>query len=473
MRRRSWLGQVGMIAARGRMALGLRGGARQGLPPESLCRRLIGQRGEAAALALAAEVIERVKALDQAETAQFLEMLADRFSPDPHDVEAAVRGWQAEHDPEALLALTRAVEAPRQELFRRINMVPDGTVTLVRLRAALLRLLPDRPHLQVVDADLRHLFTSWFNRGFLQLEQITWHTPATVLERLIAYEAVHAIRGWDDLRARLAADRRCFAFFHPALPDEPLVFVEVALTRGLATSIQPLIEPGRTQLEPERADAAIFFSISSTQDGLRGITFGSFLIKQVMGELSAELPRLSTFATLSPVPGLAEALGRRDDPDGFTEARLLSILGGGPGPGRRHRGEADPLGSVTRLLERDGLRSPDRHRLLESLTLAYLTAMKRGRRVVDPVGHFHLSNGARIERINPEGDPSEGGRRSLGVMVNYLYDPDRVEFNHERYVETGEVSVARGLAGEARRLQAAWHRGVGEAGLPEGSTQRR
>jgi malonyl-CoA decarboxylase len=446
-----------MIAARGRVVLGLRAGAPRGPLPESLCRRLIAQRGEASALALAAEVIERIEGLDEAETAGFLDMLADRFSPDSESVESAVRAWQAEHDPKALLDLAAAVESPRQELFRRINMAPGGTAVLVRLRGRLLGLLPDRPRLLVVDADLRHLFASWFNRGFLVLEQITWETPAAILERLIAYEAVHAIRGWDDLRARLAADRRCFAFFHPALPGEPLVFVEVALTKGLAGSIQPLIEPHRTQLEPARADTAIFFSISNTQDGLRGISFGSFLIKQVMGELSAELPRLSTFATLSPVPGLARALRRRDDPDGFTEARLRAILGEGAGRSRRSRLEADPLGSVEGLLQGEGPRLPDDHRRLELLTLAYLTAMKRGTRVDDPVGHFHLSNGARLERIHPGGDTDEGGRPSCGVMVNYLYDPERVEFNHERYVETGEVSVARGLTGDAKRLQAAWH----------------
>jgi malonyl-CoA decarboxylase len=455
VQRRSWLAQVGMIAARGRMVLRLRGGAATG-PPESLCGRLIEQRGEASALALAAEVIERIQRLDEREIAHFLDVLAKTFSPDAKNVETAVRTWQREHDPEALVKLAAAVEAPRQELFRRINMAPEGTATLVKLRGRLLALLRDRPHLLVVDADLRHLFTSWFNRGFLQLEQITWNTPAAILERLIAYEAVHAIRDWDDLRARLAADRRCFAFFHPALPGEPLVFVEVALTKGLAGSIQSLIEPGRLRLDPEKADTAIFFSISNTQDGLRGISFGSFLIKQVMGELSSELPRLTTFATLSPVPGLAQALRRRDDPDGFTEARLRSILGGGSGQGRRNRGEADPLRPVERLLQRDGPRTPDEWRLLETLTLAYLTGMKRGSRVTDPVGHFHLSNGARLERIHPEGDATESGGRSCGVMVNYLYDPDGVELNHERYVETGDVSVARSLAGEAKRLQAAW-----------------
>jgi malonyl-CoA decarboxylase len=368
--------------------------------------------------------------------------------------------------------LAAAVEAPRQELFRRINMAPEGTATLVGLRGKLLALVQDRPHLLVVDADLRHLFTSWFNRGFLQLEQITWHTPAAILERLIAYEAVHAIRGWDDLRARLAEDRRCFAFFHPALPDEPLVFVEVALTNGLASSIQPLIEPDRTQLDPEKADTAIFFSISTTQDGLRGISFGSFLIKQVMGELSSELPRLSTFATLSPVPGLGQALRRREDPEGFTEARLRSILGGAAGQGRRHRGEVDPVASVERLLNHHGPRPPDECRLLESLTLAYLTAMRRGTRVADPVGHFHLSNGARLERIHPEGDPNESRGRSCGVMVNYLYDPESLELNHERYVETGEVSVARGLAGEAKRLQAAWQVPPAEAAGTRPSAHR-
>jgi malonyl-CoA decarboxylase len=454
--RRAWLDQVGLIAARGRELLNLGGGgARRTQSPEELCRRLLEQRGEASALALASVLVQQLSEMDEASTAAFLDLLAERFSPDPARVQEAVDAWERSRDAGALLQLANTAEAPRQELFRRLNMAPGGTAELVRLRGRMLNWLPERPELRPVDADLRHLLSSWFNRGFLQLEEITWNSPAAVLERLIAYEAVHAIQGWDDLRRRLAQDRRCFAFFHPALPGEPLVFVEVALTQGLPGSIQPLIDPDRASEDPAQAKSAIFFSISSTQRGLRGISFGSFLIKQVMGELSAELPRLNTFATLSPVPGLASALRRREDPDGFTEARLQALTTDAAGRGR----SAEPPTSVATLDHLDGDRrshSDAERRLLERLTLAYLTQIRRGQTVEDSVAHFHLSNGARLERIHADADTSENGRSSCGVMVNYLYDPERLEFNHERYVDTGTVALSRGLAADLKRVQAAW-----------------
>ncbi|MDR0360566.1 MAG: malonyl-CoA decarboxylase [bacterium] len=454
--RRTWLDQVGLIAARGRELLNLGGGAnRRTQSPEELCRRLLEQRGEASALALASVLVQQLSEMDEASTAAFLDVLAERFSPDPVRVQEAVDAWERSRDSGALQHLADTAEAPRQELFRRLNMAPGGTAELVRLRNRMLNWLPERPELRPVDADLRHLLSSWFNRGFLQLEEITWNSPAAVLERLIEYEAVHAIQGWDDLRRRLAQDRRCFAFFHPALPGEPLVFVEVALTQGLPGAIQPLIDPDRASEDPAQANSAIFFSISSTQRGLRGISFGSFLIKQVMGELSAELPRLQTFATLSPVPGLASALRRAEDPEGFTEDRLRALATDASGRGR----SAEPPTSAATLDHLDGDHRPHtdaERRLLERLTLAYLTQVRRGQTVEDSVAHFHLSNGARLERIHVDADTSENGRPSRGVMVNYLYDPERLEFNHERYVDTGTVALSRGLAAELKRVQAAW-----------------
>jgi malonyl-CoA decarboxylase len=412
----SWLDQVGAIAERGRAILRLR--RLDNLERE--CRRLIAQRGEATSIALAAAVVDAIERMDEDETESFLRLLLDHFSADPAKVDAAVERWRKDGDRRSLDELWQTAEPPRQELFRRLNVAPGGTRAIVRLRARLLELLEDDRDLEPVDRDLRHLLGSWFNRGFLQIEEISWRTPATILERLIEYDAVHAIAGWEDLRRRLAADRRCFAFFHPSLPEVPLIFVEVALTRGLATTIGPLIDPERDVGDPQVADTAIFYSINSTQAGLRGISFGSFLIKQVVTELHSRLPRLRRFATLSPLPSFAGAL----------RARGQSALADQPAP------HGDPV-----------------RRELERLALAYLLHGGRDGRAADPVANFHLSNGARLERINPDADLSEHGRQSCGVMVNYLYEPDRLELNHERYVERGEISLSRDLAGKARGLK--------------------
>ena len=451
--------RLGLVAERGRSVLNLP--LRREQDVSELSRRLLTQRGEASALALARELVSLLERLDEAQTADFLTLLATDFSPPPENVDGAVERWRRRRDPDALLALAEAVEAPRQELFRRINMTPGGTATIVRLRGRLLELLPRRPDLKCVEADLRHLLVSWFNRGFLQIEQIDWHTPAAVLEKLITYESVHAIKGWEDLRRRLAADRRCFAFFHPALPDEPLIFVEVALTRGMAGQVPPLIDPGREVTDAGTADTAVFYSINNCHAGLRGISFGNFLIKQVVTELSAELPRLETFATLSPLPRLREALEDRDGADGFTEARLRALIGDLGGELCRRSGLQDSVQALFHVLARPGSQTAADHRLLARLALAYVLELRRGGRALDSVAHFHLSNGASVERVNPAGDPSaQGWRQSYGVMVNYRYDPERLELNHERYVVGGEIPIGRALSAEAARVRAAW-RAVG------------
>src|SRR3979411_2368446 len=287
-----------------------------------LAPRLLSERGEASGAQVARELHHVLRALDPDGGHSFQRYLATEFQPDKAALRAAAERYLADTTAEAAAALAQAADPPRQELLRRMNMAPGGTGALIAMRSELTAHLHDEPELKLLDADLRHLFASWFNRGFLELRRIDWQSPAAVLEKLIAYEAVHEIKGWDDLRRRLAPDRRCFAFFHPALPGEPLIFVEVALVQGLATAMRPLLaretDEEAAQAQATRADTAIFYSISNCQDGLRGISFGNFLIKQVVEELQAELPQLERFSTLSPVPGfrrwLMQRLAQGSDP---------------------------------------------------------------------------------------------------------------------------------------------------------------
>ena len=278
-----------------------------------------------------------------------------------------------------------------------------------------------------MDDDFAHLLGSWFNRGFLVLRRIDWSTPADILERIIRYEAVHAISDWGELRRRVQpADRRCFAFFHPSLVDEPLIFVEVALTREIPASIQDLLADGREVLAPEQATTAVFYSISNCQPGLKGVSFGSFLIKQVVEELSRDLPGLETFVTLSPAPGFGAWLDRAlDDPSVGVDPAPLRVL--------RQGGEPPPPAAV------EGLRPA-----LLSLGAAYfLNAKTASGRPLDPVARFHLGNGARLERLNWPGDTSPKGlREAAGLMVNYLYDLRHIEANHEAYANDGVVVAA-------------------------------
>ena len=389
-----------------------------------LAATLLSERGEASGAQVARELHHVLRALDPYDRHSFQRYLATDFQPDKAALRTSAERYLADTTAEAAAALAQAADPPRQELLRRMNMAPGSTGALIAMRSELTAHLHDEPELKLLDADLRHLFASWFNRGFLELRRIDWQSPAAVLEKLIAYEAVHEIKGWDDLRRRLAPDRRCFAFFHPALPGEPLIFVEVALVQGLATAMPPLLaretDEEAARAQAARADTAIFYSISNCQDGLRGVAFGNLLIKQVVEELKAEFPQLKRFSTLSPVPGFRRWLGPRlangSDPD----AALLPQL------------ESDDWWNDPTQSEK--LRAP-----LLRLCARYLTRRPSIR--VDPVARFHLGNGARLERINWLGNSAPRGiEESFGIMVNYLYDRDAINDNHEAFVRDGTVA---------------------------------
>jgi malonyl-CoA decarboxylase len=388
-----------------------------------LASTLLSQRGEASGALLARELHGVLRALDAGDRHGFQRYLATEFQPDPAALRIAAERYLANTTAEAAAALAQAADPPRQELLRRINMAPGGTGTLIAMRSEITKHLPREPELKLLDVDLKHLFASWFNRGFLKLRRIDWQSPAAVLEKLIAYEAVHAIKGWDDLRRRLAPDRRCFAFFHPALPGEPLIFVEVALVAGLATSMQPLLSQDVEEdtAQAAGADTAIFYSISNCQDGLRGVLFGNLLIKQVVEELQAEFPKLKRFSTLSPVPGFRRWLTQRLAADRTPDAALLPKLAR---DGWWHDPEqSEPLRAA-----------------LMRLCAIYLTRRPSPGNRIDPVARFHLGNGARLERINWLGNIEPRAiQESFGIMVNYLYDYDTIENNHDAFVRGGTI----------------------------------
>jgi len=392
------------------------------------CRALIRERGEVSGAAAAREALAAYVALDSTERAQFFDALARDFSPNPQAVVDAAQAYKGDPTPATLLRLEEVVEPARQELFRRLNMAPGGTAALVAMRLAVLVELDDHPQWRLIDNDLRHLLRSWFNRGFLALKRIDWHTSAMVLEKLIEYEAVHEIKGWDDLRRRLQADRRCFAFFHPQLPDEPIIFIEVALMRAVSARVQPLLDVASPVTPAADASCAVFYSITNCQDGLRGISFGNFLIKQVAVELRDELPRIRRFATLSPIPGFRGWLrGNREKLGaGARGAELRALF---------ERLEAPDW------FEGEGLDKCEA--LLMPLAAYYLTQARRGRELVDAVARFHLGNGAAMERLNWLGDTSvHGMARSFGIMVNYVYRLAEVERNHELFVKEQRVIAA-------------------------------
>jgi malonyl-CoA decarboxylase len=400
----------------------------------SLCHALLSERGEASGAALAREALAAYRMLSGPALAAFFDVLAEEFSPDPETVGEAADAYRQDPSPASLIRLQHVVEAPRQELFRRLNLASGGTAALVEMRRRLLRDLREQPHWAGIDADLVHLLGSWFNRGFLSLQRIDWRTPALVLEKLMQYEAVHEIQGWRDLRRRLEADRRCFAFFHPALPDEPIIFIEVALARGMSEQVQPLLDPDSPVVDPAGADAAIFYSITNCQEGLRGISFGNFLIKQVAEDLGREFPRLKTFATLSPIPGFRKWLA--ETAAAHAELGELGELAG-------TLGEAD-------WFERAGPGTRVRTELMR-LCAYYLQQAKLNGEPADAVARFHLGNGARMDRLNWLADSSKTGMaRSAGLMVNYVYRLKDVERNHEIYANKHVVVASPGLALLAR-----------------------
>jgi malonyl-CoA decarboxylase len=427
---------------------------RRGSDTLFMCRHLLSERGEASQTALAQEIINAYRVMNDQQRQQFFEMLSRDFAPDPNCILRAVADYQSKPGPHSLATLSAAVESPRQELFRRLNTAQRGTETLVAMREHVLA--SSNGHFAAVDVDLRHLFRSWFNRGFLRLERISWHTSALILEKLIAYESVHEINGWPDLHRRLEADRRCFAFFHPALVDEPIIFVEVALSHGLTGDLEPLLDVQAPVLPPEKADTAIFYSINNCLRGLRGVPFGNFLIKQVVAELAAELPNIQIYSTLSPLPHFSRALHDQQNEEGFTHDRLSRLVAEDAKSlttaGRRR----DSVEALFHLLEEPMAHREILARPLERLALAYLTQVRQNGKLYDTVATFHLSNGARLERINTFGNLRPYGLRdSFGVTVNYRYLPTELEENHERFVR-GEIQVANALASEYKAVRKAW-----------------
>ena len=428
------------IADRGLELLTFRQGRSLPRAPLELCRSLLSEKGEASNIALARELVSAYGEMDADQRLEFLRMLGSDFGPDQAVVLAAAEAYGKNPDGERLIALMRATEPPRQELFRRINMLPDGTGFCISLRETVLDLLPEHPELKSVDADLKHLLSSWFSGGFLELRRITWETPAIVLEKLIAYEAVHEIPGWDYLRRRLAADRRCYAFFHPAIEHDPVIFVQVALVQGMAGEIGPLLDPAAPVGDPARADTAIFYSITNTQKGLRGISFGNFLLKQVIADLQQTLPNLRCFATLSPIPDFVPWLRRAAE---------------------EHESDTLREAASTALTELSQVGWPDRPPESEALKLtllqlcAHYLARERSRdRPLDRVARFHLGNGARLERLNWRGDLSPKAlTQSAGILVNYLYDPAALERNHEMLVNTGRIAMSRQVNRLARAFE--------------------
>ncbi|QJQ95981.1 MULTISPECIES: malonyl-CoA decarboxylase [Halomonadaceae] len=403
------------------------------------CRVLLESDGEASSITLASRALALYSRLDDDEKQRFFVQLAEAFTAEPAALDAAYEEYRERRDSQALHRLFNACEPRSQELLRRLNVPSGGTFELVRMREDLLKVMQDHPELLALNEDFAHLFGSWFNRGFLVLKRIDWDTPASILEKIIRYEAVHEIHDWNDLRRRLdARDRRCFAFFHPAIGDEPLIFVEVALCKGLPDQIQRILDSDRHDIDdPEGADSAAFFGISNCQTGLRGISFGNFLIKQVVQELKQELPHLSHFVTLSPVPGFRQWLEEQvNEQDGVTEEarstlQLLEIPDWHASPE-----QADKLKSVIR-----------------PLAARYLAHEKNRHGVpLNPVARFHLGNGASLHRINWLGDTSSKGlRQSAGLMVNYLYALDDIERNHENYIANATVACSNEVRDLGRR----------------------
>ena len=400
---------------------------------ERLWACLEGTGGEVSARNRAADLGKAYLQLSQTGRRRYLTILATEFDRDPAAAEQAAAALAAappEDRAAAEDALRDALSAPRERLLRQFNTLADGVKFLVDLRYDLMRFAREDVALSGLEKDLKRLLASWFDVGFLELRRIDWNAPASLLEKLIDYEAVHAIQSWQDLKNRLDSDRRCYAFFHPSMPDEPLIFVEVALEAGLADNVHALLDEESPVGDPSRADTAVFYSISNAQRGLAGIAFGDFLIKRVVDDLRAELPNLKTFATLSPIPGFSRWL--ENNPDEAVETALAK-----PEWWEDPETAEAAKGPVLRAVAR------------------YLVHARRRGRAADPVAHFHLSNGARMERLNWLANVSETGRaQSAGVMINYLYRSDAIEANHEAYKGEGRIamsSAVRALAGKQEK----------------------
>ncbi len=407
------------------------------------CKRLLSERGETNSMAIARGLVGHIDELEGWQLDAFFAYLATDLSPNPAAVLRCAEAYAQARDAASLIALTREAEPARQELLRRLNRAPGGTACILRLRRSLLQRLPKQPELMALESDLLHLLTSWFNPGFLKMQRVDWNSPAALLERIIHHEAVHAIDGWDDLRRRLQPDRRCFAFFHPQLPGEPLIFVEVALVPAVPAAIAPLIDKASTPLLADQFRVACFYSISNCEPGLRGVSLGNFLIKSVAEQLQREIPRLRTFCTLSPVPGfaawllsqpdLADLPGLRKGQWADLQAAMVEL----------QKAFGDDLSALPLASAQPQLEGPLAAALLAwaSAYLLLLSPTPQG----DPVARFHLDNGARLERLNLRGNLAPKGlKQSIGLMVNYLYDLNKIEASHEKFKQ-GEVARSRAV----------------------------
>ncbi len=400
--------------------------------------------GEVSARKRAAALGQAYLSLSRDGRRRFLLLLAEEFGTKPAEIDAALDAWKVSTDArsrfKAEQALRRTLTAPSTALLTQFNALPQGVKFLVDMRADILSFLKEEPGLEPLDAEMQSLLTSWFDIGFLELRSISWKSPAALLEKLIEYEAVHEIRSWEDLRNRLESDRRLYAFFHPRMPDEPLIFVEVALVNGIAGNVQKLLDEAAPTGDPQKADTAIFYSISNTQKGLRGISFGNFLIKRVVDDLSRDLPNLKTFSTLSPIPGfrkwLATAIaeGRPNILTAEDRRRLKEATSRTVSKGQLLKLISNPDWTGNEALA-TALKEP-----LMRLCARYLVEEKQGTQPLDPVARFHLQNGAQVERINWMGDTADKGiEQSAGMMVNYLYRLSDIERNHERFSSDGTV----------------------------------
>ena len=374
-------------------------------------------KGEVSALGYAEILMQHCEHLSDNDLLDFFKLIRDNYEISTKDLSVAIESYKTEQSSNNLINLLKLSEPKRREIFRRCNGISRGTIRLVNIRKRLLKLLKNNSELKAVDHDMVYLFKNWFNRGFLILRPINWETPAHILEKIIAYEAVHQINSWDELRARLAPkDRRCFAFFHPAMQDEPIIFVEVALMKGIPLKIEDVLREKRDILDPEETSVAVFYSISNCQKGLAGISFGNFLIKQVANDLNLEFKNLKKFITLSPVPGFRKWIRNKSPKVDIKLEKCVTdehFL-------KNHDLIMHHVGNYFMKSDRpDGLPN-------------------------DPVARFHLGNGASLEQVNFLGDSSKNGKSlSAGIMVNYLYDLDKVEKNHELLISEKKINFSK------------------------------
>ena len=388
---------------------------------EVMCHALLTNEGEVSGLSLSTEILKRYRQLNEDEKKKFFNFLNNELELDAKGLVQLAEQYSLTKDLKIYQKLLDIAEPRRQELLRRLNQSNGATAMLVDMRVDLLKFAEEQPDLRRTDLDFVHLLRSWFNRGFLVLNQISWDTPAAILEKVVAYEAVHEIYDFNDLKSRLYPnDRRCFSYFHPSMPAEPLIFVEVALMHNVPKAIDDVLTEKREVIDAQEAKVAVFYSISNCQKGLLGISFGNLLIKQVVAELRQELPDLEKFVTLSPIPSLNNWL---ESVDHISSKRLLE-----------RKVEAEDI---------------------QVIASQYLVEAKDSKgRPIDPVARFHLGNGAEIYEVHANANVTKKGlKQSSGVMVNYLYNLRNIEKNHEQFISSGNIARSQSVAQKVKKYQ--------------------